>query len=304
MISWSTEQIGNLNGKNVIITGGSSGIGLEAAKILAAKGASVTLPVRNEEKGKKVAAKILAENPGAALSLMHLDLADLSSIRSFADEYKVKHDRLHILINNAGIMIPPYRKTRDGFESQFGTNHLGHFALTGHLLPLLLSTPGSRIVSTSSIAARKARIRFDNLDGSKGYEPMRFYRQSKLACLLFAIELQHYLEEAGSSSISVACHPGISVSNLISRNTGKEANHLLKRAMRIIAQPAHKGALPTLYAATYPDLRGGEYIGPDGPGNRKGNPVQTSEASELFDKELAAKLWDVSEDLTGVKYSF
>jgi NAD(P)-dependent dehydrogenase (short-subunit alcohol dehydrogenase family) len=235
---------------------------------------------------------------------MHLDLADLASIRSFADEYKGKHDRLHILINNAGIMIPPYRKTRDGFESQFGTNHLGHFALTGHLLPLLLSTPGSRIVSTSSIAARKARIRFDNLDGSKGYEPMRFYRQSKLACLLFAIELQHYLEEAGSSSISLACHPGISVSNLISRGSGKEANHLLKKAMRIIAQPAHKGALPTLYAATFPDLRGGEYIGPDGPGNRKGNPVQTSEASKLFDKDLAAKLWDISENLTGVKYSF
>jgi len=304
MISWSTEQIGNLNGKNVIITGGSSGIGLEAAKVLAAKGASVTLAVRNKEKGKKVAAKILAENPGAALSVMHLDLADLASIRSFADEYKGKHDRLHILINNAGIMIPPYRKTRDGFESQFGTNHLGHFALTGHLLPLLLSTPGSRIVSTSSIAARKARIRFDNLDGSKGYEPMRFYRQSKLACLLFAIELQHYLEEAGSSSISLACHPGISVSNLISRGSGKEANHLLKKAMRIIAQPAHKGALPTLYAATFPDLRGGEYIGPDGPGNRKGNPVQTSEASKLFDKDLAAKLWDISENLTGVKYSF
>jgi NAD(P)-dependent dehydrogenase (short-subunit alcohol dehydrogenase family) len=304
MISWNTEQIGNLKGKNVIITGGSSGIGLEAAKVLAAKGASVTLAVRNEEKGKKVAAKILAENPGAALSVMHLDLASLASIRGFAGEYKGRHDRLHILINNAGIMIPPYRKTRDGFESQFGTNHLGHFALTGHLLPLLLSTPGSRIVSTSSIAARKAKIRFDNLDGSKGYEPMRFYRQSKLACLLFAVELQHHLEKSGSSSISVACHPGISVSNLISRGSGKEASHLLKKAMRIIAQPAHKGALPTLYAATFLDLRGGEYIGPDGPGNRKGNPVQTSEVSKLFDKDLAAKLWEVSESLTGVKYAF
>jgi NAD(P)-dependent dehydrogenase (short-subunit alcohol dehydrogenase family) len=304
MIPWNTEQIGNLKGKDIIITGGSSGIGLEAAKVLAAKGASVTLGVRNEEKAKRVAAKILTENPGVTLSVMHLDLADLKSIKDFADRYRSNHDHLHVLISNAGVMIPPYRKTKNGFESQFGTNHLGHFALTAHLLPLLLETPHSRVVTTSSLAARKGKIHFDNLDGSQGYNPMKFYRQSKLANLLFALELQHRLGLAGALTISVACHPGISVSNLMSRGSGKEANELLKKMMRIVAQPAHKGALPTLYASTNADLKGGEYIGPDGPGNRKGNPVKTTEASQLFNTEIAERLWEVSEILTGVKYPF
>jgi NAD(P)-dependent dehydrogenase (short-subunit alcohol dehydrogenase family) len=304
MILWNTEQIGNLKGSNVIITGGSSGIGLEAAKVMAAKGASVTLAVRNMEKGKRIIEKFHSENPDAALTVMHLDLADLKSVKDFADLYRSNHDHLHILINNAGVMIPPYRKTKDGFESQFGTNHLGHFALTAHLMPILLATTHSRVISTSSIAARKGGIHFDNLDGSKGYEPMKFYRQSKLANLLFAIELQHRFGRAGTSTISVACHPGISVSNLLSRGSGKEANQLLKKMMRIVAQPAHKGALPTLYAATHPDLKGGEYIGPDGPGNRKGNPVQTTEVSQLFKTEVAVRLWKVSEDLTGVKFAF
>ena len=304
MIPWNAEQIGNLKGKDIIITGSSSGIGLEAAKVLAAKGAAVTLAVRNVEKGKKVVERAVSQNHDAVMTVMHLDLADLKSIKDFADRYRSSHKHLHILINNAGVMIPPYRKTRDGFESQFGTNHLGHFALTAHLLPLLLATPHSRVVSTSSLAARKGKIYFDNLDGSRGYNPMKFYRQSKLANLLFAIELQHRLELAGTSTISVACHPGISVSNLLSRGSGKDANELLKKMMRIVAQPAHKGALPTLYAATNPDLKGGEYIGPDGPGNRKGNPVQTTEASHLFDKEIAVRLWELSEDLTTVKYHF
>jgi NAD(P)-dependent dehydrogenase (short-subunit alcohol dehydrogenase family) len=301
---WNTEQIGNLKGNNVIVTGGSSGIGLEAAKVLAAKGAAVTLAVRNVEKGKRIIEKVHSENPDAAMTVMHLDLADLKSIKDFADRYRSDHEHLQILINNAGVMIPPYRKTKDGFESQFGTNHLGHFALTAHLLPMLLATPLSRIVITSSLAARKGKIHFDNLDGSRSYNPMKFYRQSKLANLLFAIELQHRLGRAGTSTISVACHPGISVSNLLSRGSGKEANQLLKKMMRVVAQPAHKGALPTLFAATNPDLKGGEYIGPDGPGNRRGNPVQTSEVSQLFNTEIAARLWEVSEDLTGVKYPF
>jgi NAD(P)-dependent dehydrogenase (short-subunit alcohol dehydrogenase family) len=302
MIPWNAEQIGNLKGKDVIITGSSSGIGLEAAKVLAVKGAAVTLAVRNVEKAKRIIEKFHPENPDAAMTVMHLDLTDLKSIKDFADHYMSHHDRLHLLINNAGVMIPPLRKTRDGFESQFGTNHLGHFALTGRLLPLLLGTPHSRIVTTSSLAARKGKIYFDNLDGSKGYERMNFYRQSKLANLLFAIELQHRLGQAGTSTISVACHPGISVSNLMSRGSGKETSRLLKKMMRIVAQPARKGALPTLYAATNPDLIGGEYIGPDGPGNRKGNPVQSNDASKLFNTELSEKLWQVSESLTGVKF--
>jgi len=303
MIPWNTEQIENLKGKEVIVTGGSSGIGLEAAKVLAVKGAAVTLAVRNVEKAKRIIEKFHSENPDAVMTAMHLDLADLKSVKHFADQYRSNHDHLHILINNAGVMIPPYRKTKDGFESQFGTNHLGHFALTSHLLPLLLTTPLSRIIITSSLAARKGKIHFDNLDGSRGYNPMEFYRQSKLANLLFAIELQHRLGRAGKSTISVACHPGISVSNLLSRGSGKEANKVLKKMMRIVAQPAHKGALPTLYAATNTDLTGGEYIGPDGPGNRKGNPVQTSDALKLFKTDLSERLWQVSETLTGVKFT-
>lgn len=303
MIPWNTDQIGNLKGKEVIITGGSSGIGLEAAKVLALIGAAVTLAVRNVEKAKRIIEKFHSDNPNAAMAVMHLDLADLKSIKDFAGQYCSNHDHLHILINNAGVMIPPFRKTKDGFETQFGTNHLGHFALTAHLLPLLLATSQSRIVTTSSLAARKGKIYFDNLDGSKGYERMNFYRQSKLANLLFAIELQHRLRQAGASAISVACHPGISVSNLLSRGSGKDANGLLKKMMRIVAQPARKGALPTLYAATSFDLTGGEYIGPDGPGNRKGNPVQTSEASKIFKTELSERLWKVSEELTGIKFT-
>jgi NAD(P)-dependent dehydrogenase (short-subunit alcohol dehydrogenase family) len=236
MNPWSIDQIGNLEGKKVIITGASSGIGFEAAQVLASKGAEIVMAVRNIKKGEREAEKIKTLYPEASLTVMHLNLGDLSTVNHFAQQFTDKYDRLDILINNAGIMVPPYRKTRNGFESQFGTNYLGHFALTGRLLPLLLATPGSRIVSTSSIAARKAKIRFDNLDGSRGYERMKFYRQSKLACLLFGVELQQRLEHAGATTISVVCHPGISVSNLVSRGTGKEASRLLKKAMRIVAQ--------------------------------------------------------------------
>jgi len=258
--------------------------------------------VRSMAKGEKAADRIRALHRAAEVTVMHLDLGDLASVRQFASDFTGRFDRIDILINNAGVMIPPYSKTKDGFELQFGTNHLGHFALTAHLLPLLMSTPLSRVVTVSSIAARKARINFKNLDGTHGYNPMTFYRQSKLANLLFAVELQHRLERAGSTGISVLCHPGISVTNLMSRGSGKETGKVMKALMSIVAQPAEKGALPTLYASTHPDLRGGEYIGPDGFGNHKGHPALTDEAGKLFNAELSARLWEVSESLTGVKY--
>jgi NAD(P)-dependent dehydrogenase (short-subunit alcohol dehydrogenase family) len=302
MIDWTVESIGDLKGKIVIVTGGASGIGLEAAEVLASKGASLVLAVRNIAKGEKAAEKIRALHPEAKVVVIHLNLGDLASVRQFTSEFTGRFDRLDILINNAGVMIPPYSKTKDGFELQFGTNHLGHFALTAHLLPMLMATPLSRVVTVSSIAARKAKINFNNLDGSHGYNPMIFYRQSKLANLLFAIELQHRLERAGSTTISVLCHPGISVTNLMSRGSGKETGKVMKALMRIVAQPAEKGALPTLYAATHRDLRGGEYIGPDGIGNHKGHPALTDEAGKMFNADLSAKLWEVSESLTGVKY--
>ncbi len=303
MNKWTTGRIGELNGRRIVITGSSHGIGFEAAGILASKGAEVVLAVRNREKGEKAAAKIRPVNGSLPVTVMNLDLADLESVRKFAEEYTARFDRLDVLINNAGVMIPPYKRTKDGFELQFGTNHLGHFALTGHLLPVVMNTPLSRIVTISSIAARSAKIHFDNLDGSKGYSPMTFYRQSKLANLLFAMELQNRLEVAGSTTISVACHPGISVTNLLSRGTGRETGRVMKVLMRIVAQPASMGALPTLFAATNPDLRGGEYIGPDGPGNTKGYPVLTNDPARLYKPDLAARLWEVSEALTGVRYT-
>ena len=303
MTKWTSERIGDLKGKRIILTGGASGIGYSATEVLAARGADLIMAVRNTVKGEKAASKIRVHHPAASVTVMHLDLGDLSSVRQFASEFTGLFDRLDLLINNAGVMVPPYAKTKDGFELQFGTNHLGHFALTAHLLPLLMATPLSRIVTISSIAARRAKIRFDNLDGSRGYNPMTFYRQSKLSNLLFAMELQNRLERAGSSTISVACHPGISVTNLLSRGSGKETGAVMKWIMGIVAQPANKGALPTLYAATHPDLRGGEYIGPDGPGNTKGYPVLNNDPATLYKPALAAKLWEVSEALTSVRYS-
>ncbi len=302
MTDWSVDSIGDLKGKTIVVTGGASGIGLQAARVLASKGAGLVLAVRSIAKGEKAADRIRALHPAAEVTVMHLDLGDLASVRHFASEFSGRFGRLDILINNAGVMVPPYSKTKDGFELQFGTNHLGHFALTAHLLPLLMATPLSRVVTVSSIAARKARINFKNLDGSHGYNPMTFYRQSKLANLLFAIELQHRLERAGSTTFSVLCHPGISATNLVSRGSGKEAGKVMKFLMSLFAQPAEKGALPTLFAATHPELRGSEYIGPDGRGNHSGNPVMTNDASRLFDADFSVKLWEVSESLTGVRY--
>ncbi len=302
MSKWTADLIGDLTGKRIIITGATHGIGYAAAEALAARGADLIIAVRNRARGEHSVEKIKEKSPGASVMAMHLDLTDLDIVKHFADEVTARFDRLDVLINNAGVMVPPHKITRSGVELQFGTNHLGHFALTAHLLPLLMATPLSRVVSTSSIAARRAKIHFDNLDGRNGYNPMTFYRQSKLANLLFAIDLQHRLERAGSSTISVACHPGITVTNLLSRGSGKETGRVMKALMRIVAQPASMGSLPTLYAATHPDLRGGEYIGPDGPGNTKGYPVLSNDPARLYKPDLAARLWDVSEELTGVRY--
>ena len=299
MKHWDTDQISSQEGKVIIVTGGGSGIGLEAAKVLASKGAEVILAVRNVEKGERAAASIREFSSDANVSVMHLDLGDLSLVRQFADQFKSRYNRLAILINNAGVMVPPYKKTKDGFELQFGTNHLGHFTLTGLLIPLLLETPDSRIVTVSSIAARGGRINFENLDGSKRYNPMTFYRQSKFANLLFAVELQNRLRSKGSKTLSIACHPGISSTNLVSRGSGRETGWLLRQMMNLVLQSAGMGALPTLFAATNPDLRGGEFIGPDGRGNHRGYPIITGEESKLFNQDIATRLWEFSEKVTG-----
>lgn len=293
----------DLTGKRVVITGANSGIGIEAAKDLVQKGAEVVLAVRNEQKGTIAKEIILSGNPKGSVLVMVLNLADLNSVREFAQSYKSRFDTLDILINNAGLMVPPYQKTNDGFELQFGTNHLGHFALTGLLLPLLKKTPNSRVITLSSIAHRGARIFFDNLDGSKGYKAMKFYGQSKLANLLFAKEFDNRLKQYGIATKSIACHPGISSTNLF-KIGNKDAPGYVKALMKLLLQPAEKGALPTLYAAKETSLNGGEYIGPDGRGNRKGNPAIETPRLGVYNTETMKKLWDVSERLTGVTYNF
>lgn len=293
----------NLSGQTVIITGANSGIGFEAARKLSDKGAHVILAVRNEEKGKAAVDSILQGNGKASVEMMKLDLADLASVRYFTSAIIEKYKHLHILINNAGVMIPPYGKTKDGFELQFGSNHLGHFALTGLLLPILKKTPESRVVILSSIAHRGASIDFDNLAGSKGYKAMKFYGQSKLANLLFAKELDNRLKMHGIETISVACHPGISNTNLFNLGKGETPKYM-KGLMRLFSQPAAMGALPTIYAAADDSLTGGEYIGPDGRGNRKGYPAIEIPAPGVFNEVTMNRLWQVSEELTGVQFNF
>jgi len=293
----------SLIGKTAVITGANSGIGLEAAKVLAQKGARVVMAVRNEEKGDAARDALLKNHNHADIQVMKLDLADLASVRAFADEFSSQYASLDLLLNNAGVMTPPYSKTKDGFELQFGSNHLGHFALTGLLLPLLKNTPNSRVVTVSSLAHRGAAILFDNLDGSKGYKAMKFYGQSKLANLMFAKELDKRLKEHGTQTISLACHPGVSATNLF--KFGKsEPPKLLKRLMSRFLQPAEMGALPTLYAATEPSLTGGEYIGPSGRGHVRGYPDLDTPHFVANDEATMKKLWELSEKLTGVEFDF
>ena len=296
------DQI-ELTGKNAIVTGANSGIGLETAKELAKSGVHVVMAVRNEEKGSTARSEILNEHPQATVDVMKLDLADLSSVRAFAKAFADRFRTLDFLINNAGVMTPPYGKTKDGFELQFGSNHLGHFALTGLLLPLLKQTPGARVVTVSSLAHRGAMIDFDNLDGEKGYKAMKFYGQSKLANLLFAKELDLRFKQHGIEAKSIGCHPGVSATNLFKfgkQQTPKWTKVLMDRLL----QPADMGALPTLYAATAASLSGGEYIGPEGRGRMRGYPAIDTPHRAANDDTTAEKLWDVSEQLTGVTFHF
>jgi NAD(P)-dependent dehydrogenase (short-subunit alcohol dehydrogenase family) len=290
-------------GKRIIITGANSGIGFGAAKALSKKGAKIILAVRNEQKGKVAAKAILKENPQAVVEVLTLDLADLASVRDFAENFMKRFDSLDILINNAGVMLPPYQLTKDGFELQFGSNHLGHFALTGLLLPLLKQTANSRVVSLSSIAHKGASIYFNNLDGSKGYKGMRFYGQSKLATLLFAKEFDQRLKQHGISTISLASHPGLSSTNLFKFGKG-DTNACIKAIMPLFFQSAEMGSLPTIYAVTENGLKGGEYIGPRGIGGIKGKPTIEIPAAHVYHAETMKKLWEVSEKLTGVTYDF
>ncbi|OUS23662.1 short-chain dehydrogenase [Gammaproteobacteria bacterium 45_16_T64] len=294
-MNWNIDQISNLDAKTVLITGANSGIGLEAAKILASKGAEVILACRNPTKGKAALETVQALSSSDSASLMELDLASLESIRAFTAKFSKKYSKLDILINNAGIMAPPFATTNDGFESQFGTNHLGHFALTGQLLPLLEAADFSRVVVLSSVMHRMGKINLENLNAEKYYQKWIAYGQSKLANLMFAKELQRRLEQAGSNVMAVAAHPGYSATNLTQHT-------VIGTMMKKVAQPQDKGCLPTLFAATSNSIAGGDYIGPDGWMEIKGNPQIAYVAPKANNLHVASRLWDVSQEMTGIRY--
>lgn len=301
---WDVASIPSLAGKVALITGATSGIGLGAASVLASKGATVIVAARNAEKATAAREEILEANPGASVALLSLDLASLKDIRRASAEFQSGYEQLDILINNAGVMVPPYSKTEDGFELQFGTNHLGHFALTGLLLKQLLAVPGSRIVTVSSGAHRAGRIHFEDLQSEHGYSPTAAYGQSKLANLLFTYELQRRLAGAGCSTIAVAAHPGWARTGL----QRHAAEHWWWTAATwvepLFSQSADEGALPTLRAATDPAATGGAYYGPSGFMEGKGRPVLVHSSTRSHDRDSQQKLWAISEELSGVTYEF
>jgi NAD(P)-dependent dehydrogenase (short-subunit alcohol dehydrogenase family) len=293
------------DGRIALVTGANSGIGLEAAIGLARAGAAVIAAARDPQRGEAAVRRIRAAAPGAVVGLQRLDLADLASVRAAAEEIAGRHDRLDLLVNNAGVMALPRRTTADGFEMQLGTNHLGHFALTGLLLDRLRAAPEARVVTISSGAHRAGRMRWDDLQGERRYQRWLAYGQSKLANLLFAFELQRRADRAGLPLRSLAAHPGLSSTNLQTAGPLMQGQKLKARVSdvvyRLVAQSAASGALPTLYAATM-DLPGGTYVGPDGPGEFWGSPHVVTANARAGDEEDARRLWSVSEDLTGVRW--
>jgi NAD(P)-dependent dehydrogenase (short-subunit alcohol dehydrogenase family) len=305
---WTAADIPDLSGKTIIVTGGNSGIGYEAALELAGKGARVVLACRDQKKADTAAEAIRGAHARAAVDVMTLDLASLASVGAFADAFRQHHTRLDVLCNNAGVMALPYRKTADGFEMQIGTNHLGHFALTGQLLDILRATPSARVVNVSSGAHRAGWIRFKDLHWERSYRKWLAYGQSKLANLLFTYELQRRLAAANVPILSLACHPGYAATNLQSAGPRMAGSTFMERVTelgnRLFAQSAAMGALPTLYAVSAPDVQGGDYIGPDGFGEMHGHPRKVQSSTRSHDRETADRLWQLSEQLTGVRYVF
>ncbi len=303
---WTADDLPDLAGKVFVVTGANSGIGLEAARSLARKGAQVVLACRDLAKARAALAEVALARPSASLDAVELDLASLASIHACAKTLLERPGRLHGLVNNAGVMAIPRRTTADGFEMQLGTNHLGPFALTGLLLPKLLATPGARVVSVSSTAHKMGRIRFDDLQGERSYGRWRAYAQSKLANLLFTYELGRRLEAKRAGVASVACHPGYAATNLQFVGPRLEGSSLRGAVMRLgnslFAQDAAMGSLPTLYAAAAPDVRNGDYVGPDGFMENTGFPKKVRSNARSHDCEVARRLWEVSEALTGVRY--
>ncbi len=303
MVKWTASDIPAQNGRVAIVTG-TGGLGFEDALVLAGKGAEVIIAGRNREKGRDALARIRAEIPEAKVSFEQLDLAQLSSVADFAARVRARHDRIDLLVNNAGVMVPPERQTTsDGFELQFGTNYLGHFALTAHMMPLLRKAPDARVVSLSSVAARDGQIGFSDLQSERQYRPMKTYSQSKLACLMFAFELQRKSVEGNWGITSIAAHPGVSRTDLLHNAPGRWSIQSLLRSFAWFAfQPAWQGALPTLYAATAPAAEAGGYYGPDGLGELRGYPARAKIPPQANDHPVSARLWTVSEELAEVRF--
>ncbi len=306
MKHWTAADIPAQKGKLALVTGANSGIGFHAAKELARAGAHVILACHNMNKGSDAKHRILSEIPAAHLEAAELDLASLASVREFAVAFIGQRRNLDLLINNAGVMALPNRQlTADGFELQFGTNHLGHFALTGLVLPALLAAGHARIITVSSIAHRGGKIRFEDLAWNRGYRPWPAYRQSKLANLYFAFELDRKLRAAHAQAASIAVHPGVSKTNLFHAGPGQKKNFMgiiVPAFVGLIAQSDVQGALPTLYGATAPEAQSGKFYGPDGFREIRGYPVEVKPEQQAYDQAVAARLWQVSEDLTGVHY--
>jgi NAD(P)-dependent dehydrogenase (short-subunit alcohol dehydrogenase family) len=301
-MAWTAADIPDETGRTVVVTGANSGLGASIARELARAGATVIMAVRNMEKGERAAQDIRDRVPEATLELGQLDLADLASVREFAGQVTEPVD---LLINNAGVMAPPRRETKDGFESQFGSNHLGHFALTGLLLPRLLAASSPRVVTQSSGAHRiPGAVHFDDLQWEHGYNNWRAYGQSKLANLMFAFELQRRAGAAGTALRSLAAHPGYARTNLQFAAPPWYEQLVMRITNPLIGQSADMGALPALYAATAPDLPGGTFVGPGGFMEQRGYPKVVTAAGKAYDEQAWRRLWEVSEELTGVSYDF
>jgi NAD(P)-dependent dehydrogenase (short-subunit alcohol dehydrogenase family) len=303
--SWTLDDMPTQKGRTFLVTG-TGGLGFEDAIALARAGGEVILAGRNPAKGTEAIRRINDKVPHASVTFEQVDLGNLDTIDALAERLKGSHDHLDVLINNAGVMTPPVRKTTaDGFELQFGTNYLGHFALTGHLLPLLVQGRDPRVVTLSSIAAkgRNVAIDFDDLQAERSYKPMPVYSQSKLACLMFALEFQRRSEEAGWGITSIAAHPGISRTDLLHNAPGRRsAQGLLRSLLWFLFQPASQGALPTLFAATSPHARGGKYYGPDRLSETRGYPAEAQIPPQANELHVGKRLWDISEKLVGIEY--
>jgi NAD(P)-dependent dehydrogenase (short-subunit alcohol dehydrogenase family) len=302
---WTVEDIPDQAGRTAVVTGANSGLGLETARALAVAGADVVLACRNTDKGREAAESIHGDAPAASVAVAKLDLASLDSVRGFAERFGTQRDGLDLLINNAGVMaVAPRAETADGFELQFGTNHLGPFALTGLLLERMQGREDARVVTVSSTAHRYGKIRLQDLQAERRYRRWRAYCQSKLANVLFARELERRLKDAGSTVSALAAHPGYAVTNLQTAAPPRRDRAVFAVTNRLFGQSAAQGALSELYAATRPNLDGGLFIGPDGFDEQRGHPKVVAPAKRGRDGAVAAELWKRSEELTGVSYEF